>query len=83
MTEQSWQTPPDPIDQILKASPTPKVIFSPTRQWFLGRCFTSVVYFLEKVLHAPFQKINNKSRTLPRELFWFLELEQFSLSSQT
>ncbi|MBD2778890.1 prolyl oligopeptidase family serine peptidase [Iningainema tapete] len=31
----SWQTPPEPINQIFDAPPPPKVILSPDRQWLL------------------------------------------------
>jgi dipeptidyl aminopeptidase/acylaminoacyl peptidase len=34
-TEQVWQTPPQPINQILEASPPPQIRISPDRQWMV------------------------------------------------
>ncbi len=34
-TEQIWQTPPQPINQILEAAPPPQIHLSPNRQWMV------------------------------------------------
>ena len=34
-TEQIWQTPPQPINQILEAAPPPQIRISPDRQWMV------------------------------------------------
>ena len=34
-TEQIWQTPPQPIKQILEAAPPPQIRISPNRLWIV------------------------------------------------
>jgi dipeptidyl aminopeptidase/acylaminoacyl peptidase len=81
MTEQSWRTPPDPIDQILSASPTPTVSFSPTRHWFLELERPSLCPIAElaapEVAVAGFRlnpQTNSPARSNPYRRLWITEI---------
>ncbi|MBW4661430.1 MAG: prolyl oligopeptidase family serine peptidase [Drouetiella hepatica Uher 2000/2452] len=81
MSEQSWQTPPAPIHQILTAPPTPTVSFSPTQQWFLELERPSLCSIVDlaapEVAVAGFRlnpQTNSPARSNPYRQLWITEL---------
>ena len=81
MSEQSWQTPPDPIYQILNAPAAPTVSFSPGRQWLLELERPPLCLIVElaapEVAVAGFRlnpQTNSPARSNPYRRLWITEI---------